>query len=83
MSPKKTPRLNFHQKVSHVKGLSNLFFTSHFKGALYSHLAQLPNADLSRAPFSTVDVLKSLLMLCSNHTLEHVCHYHLFFKNQS
>jgi len=50
---------------------------------LYSRLAQLPNADLSRAPFSTIDVLKSLLMLRSNHTLKHVRHYHLFFKNQS
>lgn len=83
MSPKKTPRFNSHQKVFHVKGLSNSFFISHFKGMLYSRLAQLPNADLSRAPFSAVDVLKSLLTLRSNHALEHVRHYHLFFKNQS
>lgn len=83
MSPKKAPRFNSHQKVFHVKGLSNSFFISHFKGMLYSCLAQLPNADLSRAPFSAVDVLKSLLTLRSNHALEHVRHYHLFFKNQS
>lgn len=77
------PEFNFHWEALYVKGLSNLLFLPHFKGRLYSHLAQLPNADLSRAPFSTRDVLKSLLMLPSNHTLEHVRHYHLFFKNQS
>ncbi|EOB00247.1 hypothetical protein Anapl_05830 [Anas platyrhynchos] len=31
MSPKKAPRFNSHQKVFHVKGLSNSFFISHFK----------------------------------------------------
>lgn len=67
----------------HMKGLSNLLSVLYFKGKLYSHLVQLPNVDLSRAPFSTVDVLKSLLMLRSNHPLKHVRHYHLFFKNQS